>query len=143
MLYKIIEKIDQTINFSVVSAHCNVATHIIVPRNSGNIFYRLFCLVTLGIHFCKVRGVSMAPRIPEHSYIFIVPWLRFLPLKEGDMLKVFHPKYGYIVKSLAKIDRNGLFWLKGWHKSSIPVEKLGPVGKSQVLGKVFMIFPPK
>lgn len=97
----------------------------------------------LGFHFCKVRGMSMSPDIPENSYIFIVPWLRLRQLKEGSILKVFHPKHGLIVKSLAKIDRNGLFWLKGLHKSSMPIEKLGPVSKSQVLGKVLMVFPPK
>ncbi len=87
--------------------------------------------------------MSMSPRIPENSYVFVVPWLKILSLKEGCLLQVFHPKYGYIVKSLATIDRNGLFWLKGHHKSSIPIEQLGPVGKSQIQGKVLWVFPPK
>jgi nickel-type superoxide dismutase maturation protease len=72
-----------------------------------------------------------------------VPWLKIVNLKEGALLKVFHPRYGYIVKSLAKVDRNGLFWLKGHHKSSVPIENLGPVGKAQIQGKVLWIFPPK
>ncbi len=96
----------------------------------------------LGFHFCKVSGVSMSPRIPENSYIFIVPWLKIFNLKEGSLLKVRHPKYGFIVKTLAQVDRNGLFWLKGHHKNSIAIEKLGPVGKSQIKGKVLWIFPP-
>lgn len=97
----------------------------------------------LGFHFCKVTGISMSPLIPEDSYIFIVPWLKILPLKEGSLLKVLHPKFGFIVKSLAKIDKNGLFWLKGFHKSSLPIERLGPVGKAQIQGKVLWVFPPK
>ncbi len=96
-----------------------------------------------GFHFCKVTGVSMSPRIPENSYVFVVPWLRVFNLKEGCLLTVFHPRYGYIVKSLAKVDRNGLFWLKGHHKNSVPIEKLGPVGKSQIQGKVLWVLPPK
>jgi nickel-type superoxide dismutase maturation protease len=96
-----------------------------------------------GFHFCKVTGVSMSPTIPENSYVFVVPWLKIVNLKEGALLKVFHPRYGYIVKSLAKVDRNGLFWLKGHHKSSVPIENLGPVGKAQIQGKVLWIFPPK
>ena len=84
----------------------------------------------------------MAPRIPENSYVFIVPWLKIFNLKEGCLLKVFHPKYGVIVKTLAKVDRNGLFWLKGHHKSSVPIERLGPVGKAQIQGKVLWVFKP-
>ncbi len=142
MFYTIIEKLDKAMNFSVVSAYSNIARHIIIPKQSTGFLNGLVRMITFGIHFCKVRGVSMSPQIPEHSYICIVPWLKMLPIKEGCTVKVFHPNYGYIVKTLAKIDRNGLFWLKGCHKSSIPIEKLGPVGKSQILGKVFMVFPP-
>ena len=96
-----------------------------------------------GFHLCKVSGISMSPKIPENSYVFIVPWLKLFKLKEGSLLKVLHPKYGYIVKSLAQVDRNGLFWLKGHHKTSLPIEKLGPVSKSQIEGKVLWVFPPK
>jgi nickel-type superoxide dismutase maturation protease len=85
----------------------------------------------------------MSPLIPENSYIFIVPWLKIFNLKEGSLLKVRHPKYGFIVKTLAQVDRNGLFWLKGHHRNSIAIEKLGPVGKSQIRGTVLWVFPPK
>jgi nickel-type superoxide dismutase maturation protease len=96
-----------------------------------------------GFHFCKVTGMSMSPRIPDNSYVFVVPWLNIVKLKEGALLKVSHPRYGYIVKSLAKVDRNGFFWLRGLHKTSVPIEKIGPVGKTQIQGKVLWIFPPK
>ena len=95
-----------------------------------------------GFHFCKVTDVSMSPRIPENSYVLIVPWLKVFNLKEGSLLKVFHPKYGSIVKTLAKVDRNGLFWLKGHHKTSVSIEKLGPVGRGQIQGKVLWVFKP-
>ena len=96
-----------------------------------------------GFQICKVSGISMSPKIPENSYVFVVPWLKLFKLKEGTLLKVLHPKYGYIVKSLAQVDRNGLFWLKGYHKSSLPIERLGPVNKSQIEGKVLWVFQPK
>ena len=97
----------------------------------------------LGFHICKVTGVSMSPHIPEHSYVLVGPWLKILPLKKGSILKVNNPKYGHIIKSLVQIDRNGLFWLKGWHRSSVSIEEIGPVGETQILGKVMMVFPPK
>jgi len=85
----------------------------------------------------------MTPHIPENSFVFVVPWFRLRPLKEGSILKVFHPRYGIIVRTLAKVDRNGLLWLKAWQKSNLPIEKLGPVSKEHVLGQVLVVFPPK
>ena len=96
-----------------------------------------------GFHFCKITGVGMTPYIPENSFVFLVPWLRLRPLKEGNILQVFHPRYGVIVRTLAKVDHNGLLWLKAWQKNNLPIEKLGPVSKEHVLGKVLMVISPK
>ena len=97
----------------------------------------------LGFHLSKVTGVSMSPQVPDNSYILVVPWLRIRSLKKGQLLSINHPKYGNIIKSLVKIDKNGLIWLMGLHPSSVPIEALGPVSPSQVVGKVCLIFPPK
>ncbi|RHW77943.1 nickel-type superoxide dismutase maturation protease [Colwellia sp. RSH04] len=96
-----------------------------------------------GFHFCKITGVGMTPYIPENSFVFLVPWLRLRPLKEGNILKVFHPRYGVIVRTLAKVDHNGLLWLKAWQENNLPIEKLGPVSKEHVLGKVLMVISPR
>jgi|GEM_PF-486687 len=98
--------------------------------------------VMLGFKIWKVTGHSMAPKIPENSYILANRWLRHLPVKKGQMLVMEHKVYGLIVKTVAIVDRNGFIWSKGENTDSISVEQLGPSSKEQVLGRVIGIFKP-
>ncbi len=94
----------------------------------------------LGFKICKITGTSMAPRIPPNSYVLVVNWLNFLPVKTGQTLLLLHARYGHIIKNVAAVDNNGLIWSKGENATSMSVEKIGPVNKQKILGRVMMIF---
>ena len=94
----------------------------------------------LGFKIWKVKGQSMAPKIPENSYILGHRWLRFLPISKGQQLVMQHKVHGLIVKTVAVVDHNGLIWSKGENKKSLSIEQIGPVGKEQVVGRVVGIF---
>jgi len=45
-----------------------------------------------------------------------------------------------LIKKVAIVDKNNLIWCKGENASSIAVEKLGPVSKKQIIGRVLKVF---
>ena len=96
----------------------------------------------LGFKIWKVTGPSMAPVIPSGCFILASKWLTIFPVKEGHRLVINHPQYGVIVKTVAVVDKNGFIWSKGENRSSLSVERLGPVDKCQVLGRVIKVFKP-
>lgn len=93
-----------------------------------------------GLKIWKVTGHSMFPRIPQHSYVLAGHWYNFKKLKANQTVLIKHPQYGLLIKTVAVIDKNNLVWCKGENSSSISVEKLGPVNKQQIIGKVLKIF---
>lgn len=93
----------------------------------------------LGFNLWKVSGQSMSPQIPSGS--FILTFIR-LPLFSGAKLVFRHTAYGLIVKTLIKAEKSGLLWCQGESSSSVSVEQIGPVTKSQVLGCVLWVFRP-
>ncbi|MGL1956040.1 MAG: nickel-type superoxide dismutase maturation protease [Colwellia sp.] len=93
-----------------------------------------------GLKIWKVKGHSMFPRIPQHSYVLVGYWYAFKKLKPNQAILIDHPQYGLLIKNIALVDKNHLIWCKGENASSISVEKLGPVSKKQIIGKVLKIF---
>lgn len=85
----------------------------------------------------------MEPVIPAKSFILAVNWFMFFSVKEGQRLVIKHHKYGVIVKTVALVDKSGFIWSKGENYESLPVEQIGPVDKSQILGRVIHIFKPE
>jgi hypothetical protein len=45
-----------------------------------------------------------------------------------------------LIKTVAIVDKNKLIWCKGENSSSIAVEKLGPVSKKQIMGRIIKVF---
>lgn len=82
----------------------------------------------------------MFPRIPQHSYVLASHWYNFNKIKVNQTVLIKHPQYGLLIKNVAVVDKNNLIWCKGENSSSITVEKLGPVSKQQIIGKVLKIF---
>lgn len=97
----------------------------------------------LGLKLWKVEGHSMAPMIPSGSFLLASKWLKLFPIKEGQQLVINHPKYGFMVKTVALVDKNGFIWSKGENPSSISVEQMGPISKQQIFGRVVRIFKPE
>ncbi|MBL4899876.1 MAG: nickel-type superoxide dismutase maturation protease [Colwellia sp.] len=93
-----------------------------------------------GLKIWKVTGHSMFPRIPQHSFVLVIHWLKFMKVKPEQTILIDHPKYGLLIKNVALIDRNGLIWCKGENLASITVEVLGPVNRKQIIGRVLKIF---
>jgi len=97
----------------------------------------------LGFKIWKVKGHSMAPVIPSNCFVLAAKWLSIFPIREGHRLIIKHARYGIIVKKVALVDKNGFIWSKGENKTSLRVEQLGPVNKSQILGRVICVFQPE
>ena len=97
----------------------------------------------LGFKIWKVTGHSMSPRIPQHSYVLVNHWFLFLKLKPGKTVLINHSIHGLIIKKVAIIDRNGFIWSKGENPLSMPIEKIGPVSRHQIIGRVLMIIQSK
>ncbi len=96
-----------------------------------------------GFKIWKVTGASMEPVLPSGCFAVAAKWLTFFSIKEGQRLIIEHPKLGVIVKTVAMVDRNGFIWTKGENKESLSVEKLGPVDKRQILGRVIKVSKPE
>lgn len=97
----------------------------------------------LGFRICKVAGNSMAPVIPAGSYVLVNRWLNWFTVKAGQRVLLNHPDFGYIVSTVAIVDRNGFIWSRGENPSCLSVERLGPVDKSQLAGRVVWIYKPE
>jgi nickel-type superoxide dismutase maturation protease len=94
----------------------------------------------LGLKVWKVKGHSMFPRIPQHSYVLVGHWLSLTKVKPNQTILINHPKYGLLIKTVAIVDKNNLIWCKGENPSSIAVEKLGPISKKQIIGRIIKVF---
>ena len=93
-----------------------------------------------GLRLWKVKGHSMFPRIPQHSYVLVGQWYIFKKLKPNQAILINHPRFGLLIKTVAIVDKNHLIWCKGENASSISVEQLGPVSKKQIIGRVLRVF---
>jgi len=96
-----------------------------------------------GLKIFKVKGQSMAPTIPSGCFILLTKWLMIFPVRAGQCLVINHPQHGVIIKTVAKVDKNGFLWSKGENNTSLPIEQLGPVYKHQVIGRVIYVFRPQ
>lgn len=94
----------------------------------------------LGFTFFKVRGDSLSPHIPNESYILSSRWFVGFFLGEGKKILIQHSTYGLLVKTVALVDHHGFIWLKGENYQDVSVEQIGPINRSQVMGRVLSVF---
>jgi signal peptidase I len=95
----------------------------------------------LGFNINRVTGMSMHPRLPDGSFILLRsvnssalrPTCQF---RVGDVVKFRHLRYGMIIKTIAAIDDEGRYWLRGEHPSSVSMNQIGPVLAEQILARV-------
>ncbi len=97
-------------------------------------------MTLFGLKIWKVTGHSMFPRIPQHSYVLVEHWYFFKKIKPDQTILINHPQYGLLIKRIAIIDKNNFVWCKGENASSITIEKLGPISKKQIIGRVLKVF---
>ena len=96
----------------------------------------------LGFSLNRVEGESMAPLIPHGSYMLFHPFFRKQKLALGTLVKVNHPKYGTIIKSISYIDSNGLYWLAGANEQSVSTLEMGPIKPQMIIGKACFLAKP-
>ena len=98
----------------------------------------------LGFSMTKIVGTSMVPRLQDGSFACFVTG-RQSALSIGQVCKIEHPRYGTIVKQVAFIDRNGLYWFKGVNQvNSVSMIDIGPIRREQVTGYLwFSLSPPQ
>ena len=92
-----------------------------------------------GFSFNKVAGNSMFPRLKSGNFVLLSEHVDKQALKVGDIFKLLHPRYGYIVKTLVGIDHTGRYWFKGENKDSVGIEEIGPIKASQIKSKVIWV----
>ncbi|NTS76220.1 hypothetical protein HR060_05005 [Catenovulum sp. SM1970] len=86
-----------------------------------------------------VASQSMTPVIPLHSYVMFSSLFRKGKLKIGDIVKVDHPIYGLMVRTVKFIDRNGFFWLKGENDHGLTTMEMGPIRPHNILAKAVWV----
>jgi len=90
----------------------------------------------------RVTGDSMSPVIPTNSYVIFHRFFNKKSLNVGDLVKVKHPKYGLIIKTIAFIDRNDFYWLAGENLNSVSTLDMGLIQYSMIVGKTWRIITP-
>lgn len=104
-----------------------------------------------GLTIGRVRGLSMVPRVLPDSFIlaFLLPrWLRSRssPLLSsvhiGCMYYLNHPRYGYIVKTLAAVN-DGVYYFRGESNDSVSSEEIGALYDEHIIGRVVWVVSPK
>ncbi|MEZ9819201.1 nickel-type superoxide dismutase maturation protease [Shewanella sp. 10N.286.45.A1] len=81
----------------------------------------------------------MFPRLKSGNFVLLSEHFDKKALKVGDIIKLLHPRYGYIVKTLVGIDHTGRYWFKGENKNSVGIEEIGPIKASQIKSKVILV----
>lgn len=94
----------------------------------------------LGFKIWKVADNSMAPSAPKGSYLLVNHWFQLINLRINSIVFINHHYYGEVLKKIAVIDKYGFIWSRSDNKKDELIEKMGPVNKSQITGRVICIF---
>lgn len=99
----------------------------------------------LGFSINRVTGMSMHPRLPHNSFILLrsLRSRRANKLRVGDVVRCHHDRYGSIIKTIAVIDTQEFFWLKGEYYSSVSMQDMGPVHIDQISAKAIFTWLAK
>ncbi len=91
----------------------------------------------LGFSIGRVRGNSMLPRISPDAFIITYKTPRRC-WRVGQMFYIHHPRYGRIVKTLARLSADAL-WFRGESPDSVSCEAMGEIPPSAVIGRVIWV----
>lgn len=91
-----------------------------------------------GLSIGRVRGRSMLPRITPDSFIIAINYPRFLPKRVGQVYYLSHPRYGRIVKTLAAIEGENL-WFRGESSESVSMHAIGALQHKHLIGRVIWV----
>ena len=95
----------------------------------------------LGFSIFKVKGNSMSPSAPDHSYVLARKTQS--TITKESLLIIDHKNYGKILKKLVKVEDNKKFWFEGENFSSISKEMIGPIKFENIIGKVVFVVKNK
>ncbi len=77
----------------------------------------------------------MSDTIDENSYVLTKP-VKKMRIDSSFVFR--HKFYGLLIKRLVKIDSDKNFWFQGNTEESLSMEKIGPIKKKDIMGKVFL-----
>ena len=81
----------------------------------------------------RVKGISMYPFLFEGDYVVIS---RISKLRADDVVVIKHKIFGKIIKRVKEISHDNRLILKSDYSKGISSEKIGPITKEDILGKV-------
>lgn len=84
----------------------------------------------------------MSPLILDGSFMLVVRWPWWLPLRQNNIVKVSHPVYGDIVKRVISVNSDKSFELIGMNDASVSTTKMGSVNRQFLLGRVLWYSKP-
>lgn len=94
----------------------------------------------LGFKIWRITDDTMPISAPKNSYILVNHWFNFNWFQINNIILLRHHFYGILIKKIAVIDSNGFIWSQGESCNSLPIEHIGPINKSQVIGHVWLVF---
>jgi signal peptidase I len=95
------------------------------------------------VRVIKVSGESLSPLLEEGDFVLVLK-IPFRFLRKGDIFVFQHPFYGTMIKLVAeKFPEKGFVHAIGVHPLSTDSQKIGPVMKDDIIGKVFLRIPRK
>ena len=77
----------------------------------------------------------MSDTIDENSYVLTKP-VKKMRIDSSFVFR--HKFYGLLIKRLVKIDSDKIFGFKETQRKAISMEKIGPIKKKDIMGKVFL-----
>ena len=83
----------------------------------------------------------MYPRIPEGSYVIIIPLVNFF-ISKKSIFCFKHKRFGKLIKNFEKKDSNGFYWFKSENSDGVSIKEIGPIKKNDIIGKVIFIIRP-
>lgn len=93
----------------------------------------------LNLSFFRVFGDSMLPKIPCGSFVLVKKQTRKVNHKNDSILVFYHKIYGNLIKKLDYMDKSKRLWFSGSNSESITKNKIGPIQRERVIGKVILI----
>jgi signal peptidase I len=88
------------------------------------------------IKILKIKGISMSPSLKDGDFVVSIN-PKLSKIKKGDVITFNHSKYGFMIKEIAEVKKEG-YIVKGEHYLSTSSESIGLVTKKMIEGKVIL-----
>ena len=85
----------------------------------------------------RVTGDSLRPEVEDGDIVLLLTWPLLWRLKPGDRVVFRQPTYGTLIKRIERMGPGpGQVFVTGTRAASVDSYEFGPIGVSQIIGKV-------